>query len=82
MLARTPISFGNCRKRGQKPGKLCGSRWTANSFSESKEKRNSLKTKERRGNVIENKGPVLRIWERAGMCMKKKVFSPLKREWC
>jgi hypothetical protein len=66
MLPRTPISFGLCRKRGQKPGKLRGFRWTAGSFSEAKEKKNSLKMKERSRNVIENKGPLWKIRERSG----------------
>ena len=42
----------------------------------------TLKVKELRGNVIENKGPVWKTGGKAGMSMKTKVLSPIERECC
>jgi hypothetical protein len=90
MLARTAISFGKCRTWGQKPGKLRASRRTTSRFSGAKEKKDSLKMNERRGNVYENKGSVFHkrgqsgnatenkgsYALRAGMLLKTKYVSP------
>jgi hypothetical protein len=65
-----PIHSRECPKRGQKPGNFF--RWTASPFSEEKEKNNSLKMKERSGNVIENKGPAWKAARKAGISMKTK----------
>jgi|GEM_PF-1056540 len=56
MLPRTPIGSRKCGKRGQKPGRLRAPGRPTSPFLETKEKKNSLKMRERSGNVYENKG--------------------------
>ena len=60
MLPRTPIGSRKCGKRGQKPGRLRAPGRPTSPFLETKEKKNSLKMRERSGNVYENKRP---LWE-------------------
>jgi hypothetical protein len=48
--------------------------------SESVEAMENSKINELCGNVIENKGPLLKTGAEAGMCMKTNVLSPLMRE--
>ena len=56
MLPRSPVYSRRCPKRGEKPGKLPGLMRTNSQFSEEKEKKDSSKLNEQRGNVYENKG--------------------------
>ena len=57
MLPRSAMHSRKYPKRGNKPGEVPGFRWTRSQFSEEEERKNSLKMKDRRGNVYENKGP-------------------------
>ena len=60
MLPRSAAHFRKRPKRGKKPGEGPGFRLTRSQFSEEEERKNSLKMKDRRGNVYENKGPASR----------------------
>ena len=67
-----------CHKRGQNPGKLPFLRWTASPFSAEKEKNNSLKMKDRYGNVAENKGSVFTSPRLSGNVIENKGGCALK----
>jgi hypothetical protein len=78
MLPRPPMRSRKCPKRGEKPGKLPGFRWTTGPFSEEKEKRNSLKMRGRHGNVYENKGQAFHGGWRSGNVVENKGSYALK----
>jgi len=73
-----PVHSPECPKRGQKPGRLPFLRWTAGPFSEAKEKNDSSKINERRGNVIENKGSVFPSPRLSGNVVENKGSYALK----
>ena len=65
-------------KRGQNPRKPPFLRWTASPFPEEKEKNNSLKMKDRYGNVVENKGSVFTSPRLSGNVIENKGGCALK----
>ena len=59
MLPRPPIRSRMCPKRGKKPGKPLGFKWTASPYQDDKGKENSPKVSDQYGNVYENKGSAI-----------------------
>jgi hypothetical protein len=65
-------------KRANKAGEVSGFRWTRSPFAEEEKRKNSLKLKELRGNVYENKGPAFRSPGRSGNVIENKGSYALK----
>ena len=78
MLSGSAAHSRTCPERGNKPGEVPGFRWTRSPFSEGEERKNSLKLKELRGNVYENKGPAFSSPFRSGNVIENKDSYALK----
>ena len=78
MPPRPAVHSRNYPSRDKKPGEGPGFRWTRSPFSEEEERKSSLKMKDRRGNVYENKGPTFRSPLRSGNVVENKDSYALK----
>jgi hypothetical protein len=67
-----PIRSQKRLKRGTKPGKPLGFRWTESPCKDEEEKKNSLKMSDQYRNVYENKEPTFRELGQSGNLIENK----------
>jgi len=78
LLPRPPIRSRKYPKRSMKPGKPLGFRRTASPYPDEKGKKNSLKMRDRCGDVYENKGPEFCEQGQSGNVAENKGSCALK----